>query len=130
MEQLFSDDELALITEAAQESGMDPRDWVRAVVLQLLTDDAYLEDDPPAGDGHGRGDGRPPYRPDMEHAVWPVTTHRGSGRNMHELHHAGCWVPKGGEETMTTAQAREELLARHALPCEACQPERFLTPLV
>ncbi|MFE5867619.1 DUF6233 domain-containing protein [Streptomyces roseifaciens] len=130
MEQLFSDDELALITAAAQESGMDPRDWVRAVVLQLLTDDEYLEEDPPDSGGHRTGDGRPPYRADMEHAVWPVTTHRGSGRNMHELHHAGCWVPKGGERTMSTPQAREELLTRNAHPCEACQPERFLTPLV
>ncbi|MFC5721652.1 DUF6233 domain-containing protein [Streptomyces gamaensis] len=130
MDQIFSHDELALITEAAQEADMTPRDWVRGVVLQQFTDDPLEETH---RSPHAPADLRGAYRPSIEDALWPVTTHRRSGRELHEVHHAGCWVPKsgGGEETtvtMTTAQARAELLASNARPCDACQPERFLTP--
>ncbi|MFD0385199.1 DUF6233 domain-containing protein [Streptomyces stramineus] len=81
-----------------------------------------------------RGSGSPgprarPYRADLENAVWPVTSHRRSGSTLFEVHHAGCWVPKGDEETLSTAQAREELLAGNARPCDACLPQRFLTPV-
>ncbi|MEU5425354.1 DUF6233 domain-containing protein [Streptomyces olivoreticuli] len=120
MEQLFSHDELALITAAADEAGMPPREWVRCAVLQHLAEDPYEEAHTTAS--------RTPYRQDLEHAVWPVTSHTRSGRTMHEVHHAGCWVPKGGEETLSTAEARDELLASKARPCDACLPERFLTP--
>ncbi|MCD9194363.1 DUF6233 domain-containing protein [Streptomyces albireticuli] len=121
MEQLFSHDELALITAAAEEAGMAPRDWVRGAVLQYLTEDLYEDEPAPTG---------APYRPDLEHARWPTTEHCRSGRPLLELHHAGCWVPKGDEKTMTTAQARQALLAGEAGACDACLPERFLTPAV
>ncbi|MBT2385707.1 DUF6233 domain-containing protein [Streptomyces sp. ISL-11] len=130
MEQLFSHDELALITAAAEEAGMPPREWVRGVVLQYLTEDPEDLYEDARATVDPRASGGAPYRPDLEHALWPMTSHRRSGRTMLEVHHAGCWVPKGGEETMTTAQAREQLLAGNARPCDACLPERFLTPSV
>ncbi|MEV4437250.1 DUF6233 domain-containing protein [Streptomyces sp. NPDC049555] len=107
METLFTPEELVRIEAAAQESGISPRDWVREVVLQRL-----------------KGE----WRHDMEDAIWPVTVHRRPGGTLQELHHAGCWVPRGGEETLTTAEARARAAEYDVRFCDACEPERFLVP--
>ncbi|GHF58932.1 hypothetical protein GCM10010218_45390 [Streptomyces mashuensis] len=93
------------IEAAAHEAGLTSRDWVRGVVLQRL---------------------KGVWRPDLEDAIWPVTVHRRSGGTLQELHHLGCWVPKGDEETLTTAEARDLVASHEVRPCDACQPERFL----
>ncbi|MEV4441714.1 DUF6233 domain-containing protein [Streptomyces sp. NPDC049577] len=108
MEQLFSHEELVRIEAAAQEAGHTAREWVRGVVLQRLTGDR---------------------RHDFEDALWPITLHRKPGGVLQELHHAGCWVPRGDEDTLTTAEARVQLATRDIRLCDACQPERFLAPL-
>lgn len=107
MEQLFTPDELARIEAAAQEVGHSPREWVRAVVLHRLNGG----------------------RRDLEDAVWPLTEQRRPGGVVHELHHAGCWVPKGGEATLSTAEARSQVARQDVRLCDACQPERFLGPV-
>ncbi|GAA3075928.1 hypothetical protein FHS39_002651 [Streptomyces olivoverticillatus] len=108
MEQLFTHDEIVRIEAAAQEVGYSSREWVRDVVLQRLQGE---------------------WRHDLEDAVWPVTVHRRSGGTLQELHHAGCWVPKGEEDTLTTAEARDQVATHEVRPCDACQPERFLVPV-
>lgn len=118
MEQLFSPDELVRIEAAAQKSGHSARDWVRDIVLKRLSGDSDR-----THISHRRT-----TRADFEDAVWPVTLHRRSGGVLQELHHAGCWVPKGSEETLTTAEARVQMATHEVRPCDACQPERFLTP--
>ncbi|MFI9723059.1 DUF6233 domain-containing protein [Streptomyces sp. NPDC052396] len=118
MEQLFSPDELVRIEAAAREAGHSARDWVRALVLKRISGDSER-----THISHRR-----PARPDFEDAVWPITVHRRSGGVLQELHHAGCWVPKGGEATLTTAEARMRIAGHDVRPCDACQPERFLTP--
>ncbi|MFI1968765.1 hypothetical protein BLA24_12030 [Streptomyces cinnamoneus] len=107
MEQLFTPDEIVRIEAAAQEAGRTSRDWVREIVLQRVTGE---------------------WRHDLEDALWPVTVHRRSGGNLQELHHAGCWVPRGGEDTLTTAEARVKVATLDVRPCDACEPERFLVP--
>ncbi|MBB4885244.1 DUF6233 domain-containing protein [Streptomyces netropsis] len=127
MEQLFTPDERARIEAAARETGHSPRDWVRAVVLHHLDGGDFEETDTAHGALATRAEHHGPYRPGLEDALWLVTSHRRSGRLLLELHHAGCWVPKGGEDAMTTAEAREQLASDGARPCDACQPQRFLT---
>lgn len=127
MEQLFTPDERARIEAAARENGHSPRDWVRAVVLHHLDSGDFEETDTAHGALATRAEHSGPYRPGLEDALWLVTTHRRSGRLLMELHHAGCWVPKGGEDAMTTAEARDQLASDGARPCDACQPQRFLS---
>ncbi|MBO0653871.1 hypothetical protein J1792_14100 [Streptomyces triculaminicus] len=106
MEQLFTEVELARIESAAREVGHSSRDWVREVVLQRL-----------------RGE----WRQDFEDAIWAVTVYPRPGGPLPELHHLGCWVPKGDEQTLTTAEARELFDTREVQLCEACKPGRFLS---
>lgn len=107
METLFTAEELVRIEAAALECGLSVRDWVREVALQRL-----------------KGE----WRHDLEDAIWPVTVHRRPGGTLQELHHAGCWVPRGGEDTLTTAEARERAARFDVRFCDACEPERFLVP--
>ncbi|MEU7133514.1 DUF6233 domain-containing protein [Streptomyces sp. NPDC046261] len=107
MEELFTPDELARIETTAQENGISSRDWVREVVLQRLNGE---------------------WRHDLEDAIWPITVHRRPGGTLQELHHAGCWVPRGGEDTVTTAEARRKAAEYDVRFCDACEPERFLVP--
>ncbi|EMF00698.1 hypothetical protein J7W19_03030 [Streptomyces mobaraensis NBRC 13819 = DSM 40847] len=118
MEELFSPDELDRIEAAAHRVGRSPNDWIREIVLKRLSGDS----------DQTHISQRRTLRPDFEDAVWPITLYRRSGGVLQELHHAGCWVPKGGEDTLTTAEARAQMATHDVRPCDACQPERFLTP--
>jgi hypothetical protein len=67
-------------------------------------------------------------RPEPER-TWIVTRKRSPAGFVQTVHGEQCWLPKGNEEHIDTAEAGHLLNTGAAQPCDKCAPQRILRTL-
>jgi hypothetical protein len=67
-------------------------------------------------------------RPEPER-TWIVTQKRSPTGFVRTVHGEQCWLPKGNEEHIDTAEAGRLLTTGAAQPCDKCAPQRILRRL-